>query len=103
MPRILIPAALLALATSPAMASSDEAWQVFRDQVAAACTALAQPMAQGAEMVVEVDPFGSESHGVAVITLIRPAGRERMICITDKAPEGTGGAELTTPVPLPGA
>lgn len=101
MTRIPIPAAIAALAAAgPAAASSDDAWQTFRDQVAAACTALARPLAGGAEMTVEVDPFGSESHGVAIVTLVRPDGRERMICITDKTPEGTGAAaELTAPVP----
>ena len=84
------------LAAGPATASSDEAWAAFRADVAAACTALAAP-AGAAEMDVAVDPFGSEHYGAAILTLTRPEGRERMICIFDKA---TRRAEITAPAPI---
>lgn len=54
----------LLLSTTPALASSDDAWQAFRDDVRKACeTAVAGRLRKP---VVSVDPFGSESYGVAI-------------------------------------
>lgn len=83
----------MVLAAGTAMASSGAAWEAFRAEVAAACTALAPP----GEVAVEVDPFGSAHYGVAILTVTRAEGRERMICIFDKA---TRGAEITAPAPF---
>ena len=82
----------LALTAAPVWASSDDAWAQFRTEVDTACRALLQ--APGA-VVVEVNPFGSERYGAALVTVATEAlGTERMICIYDKAAKT---AELTAP------
>ena len=87
------PAAFFAVAAlaTPSFASSDDAWEDFRHEVAAACTALVQDRG---EVAVEVNPFGSESYGAAIVTLTSDAGSDRMICVFDKE---TRQAELTAP------
>lgn len=71
------------------LGSSDEAWREFRAAVERSCRALVQAPGN-AEVEVEVNAFGSENHGAALVT----AGRDRMICILEKT---TGRAELTAP------
>ena len=73
---------------SPAFASSDDAWEEFRAEVHTACAALAE----GA--VVEVNPFGSERFGAAIVTVAAGTGVERMVCIFDKQAKT---AEITGP------
>ena len=87
--RVLI--AVAVLSASPASASSDDAWEAFRADVLAKCKALA-PQATAAS--VEVNPFGSESYGVAIVTTRSPADDERSVCIYDKRSQR---AELTAP------
>lgn len=86
----MLPIMLLLFAT-PVQASSDEGWEAFRVQVRDACLALAEP---GSE--AEVNPFGSERYGAAILTTPVAGGRERAVCIVDKQ---TGAAELTAPFP----
>ena len=85
--------ALLALAplATPALASSSDAWEEFRNEVAEACTALVQ---DPGGVRVEVNPFGSESYGAAIVTVTAEAGTDRMICVFAKE---TRRAELTSP------
>lgn len=83
--------ALLALTAGPALASSDDAWAQFRVDVGAACLALVEGPGTA---TVEVNPFGSESYGVAVVTLTSDAGTDRMVCVYDKAGKQ---AELSAP------
>jgi hypothetical protein len=88
-------AALAALA-APLSAATEEEWAAFRQEVARACIAL---VGEGVRVAVEVNPFGSEHFGVALLTITTPAGRDRVACIVDKA---TGAAELTAPfAPVP--
>ncbi|MGX1096070.1 hypothetical protein [Amorphus sp. MBR-141] len=87
----LLAIAPLATAAVPAFASSDDAWETFRNDVSEACTALVQ---DAGEVSVEVNPFGSESYGAAIVTLTAEAGTDRMICIYVKE---TQKAELTSP------
>ena len=87
--RILI--AVAVLAASPAWSSSEEAWEAFRADVLAKCQALV-PGAEAAS--VEVNPFGSESYGAAMVTIPGPSGDERSVCIYDKRSQT---AELTAP------
>jgi hypothetical protein len=82
---------LLATLTTPALADSPDAWDDFRAEVAAACTALVQ---DPGTVAVEVNPFGSESFGAAIVTVTATYGTDRMICIFDKI---TRAAELTQP------
>jgi len=91
-----LPILLAVLAASPAYASSEEAWEQFRADVEAACTALAPT--EG-ETAIEVNPFGSESYGAALlITTLPDGGADRYVCIYDKK---AGKAELTAPFTPP--
>jgi hypothetical protein len=83
----LIP--VLLLAALPAAADSPDAWEDFRQTVATTCAALVQ---DPGTVTVEVNPFGSESYGAAIVTVTAAYGTDRMICIYDKQ---TGSAELT--------
>ncbi|MBW7055689.1 hypothetical protein KY389_03140 [Paracoccus bogoriensis] len=83
-------ALILTILALPALASSPSAWDEMRDRLAAGCEAL---LPEGAEAGIEVNPFGSESYALALVTLTDPHGAtERMACIMDKA---TGAIELT--------
>ena len=84
-------ALLAVLLAAPAQASTEEAWAEMRADVAAKCRAL---LPEGATATVEINPFGSESYGAAVVTLQEGDRVERMVCIYDKR---TQAAELTTP------
>ena len=88
-------ALILGLIATPAMADSPDAWEAFRTQVETACLALVpEQTGQLGEPAVEVNPFGSESYGAAIVTVTFEAGADRMVCILEKA---TGEAELTSP------
>jgi hypothetical protein len=93
MPRpALAPILATALLASPALATTEAEWAAFRAEVEAACRGwLEEP----GEIVVEVNPFGSESYGAALVTVTSEGmGTDRMICIFDKA---TGAVEITAP------
>lgn len=84
-------AALLPVVAS---ASSDDAWEEFRLQIEESCRALVDEGA-AESAAIEVNPFGSEHFGAAIVTLPGPDGQgDRMICIYDKQ---TGATELTGP------
>lgn len=87
--------AAILLTCLPAMSwgSTDEAWAEFRTAVDQSCRALIEAPSS-ASVVVEINPFGSESHGAALVTVEYETGRDRMICIYDK---GAGTAEITAP------
>lgn len=84
----------IALAVLPVMAqaSSEDAWDEFRTAVETACRALVD--APEATVSVEVNPFGSESYGAALVTATHAGGTDRVICIFDKQ---AGTAEITAP------
>ena len=84
-------ALLLGTLALPAAADSPDAWEAFRAEVGTACTAL---VTQTGTVTVEVNPFGSESYGAAIVTVSGDRGSDRMICIFDKS---TRKAELTAP------
>lgn len=87
--RFILPALICA---APALASSDDAWETFRDDVSKACLALAPTRG---ETEIEVDDFGSESYGVAILTTtFEGADAERTVCVYDKRSKA---AELTAP------
>lgn len=92
-------APVLALLASPALADSEAAWEGFRAEVEAACRAEVEGFGEvGGEVAVDVNPFGSEHYGVALVTLASEAGTDRMACVFDKA---TRQAELTAPFASP--
>jgi hypothetical protein len=81
----LLPAAwVVGIATLPALASSPDAWDAFRQEVAAACIAAAAPLMENA--AADVDPFGSESYGLALVHgKAKGSDSEiRLICVFDK-------------------
>ena len=94
---ILAPAfgATLAIgAAVPALSSSGDAWTEFRSAVETECAALVEAP-EGASTEIEVNPFGSEKYGVALVTVTLEDGTaDRMVCIYDKQAET---AELTAP------
>ncbi|MCQ0970919.1 hypothetical protein MLD63_10830 [Paracoccus sp. TK19116] len=100
-----IAAALLAGLAVPATASSDDAWEEFRAEVEGACTALVEAP-EGATVTAQVNPFGTESYGAALMTVTvpgdedgdEPGYEEVSVCIFDKQDRS---AELTGPFPAP--
>lgn len=77
-----LPILLLLASAAPALASSDDAWEEFRAEVRTTCAALAPT--EG-ETAIEVNPFGSESYGTALmITTLPDGGADRYVCIFDK-------------------
>ncbi|WP_338021851.1 hypothetical protein [Aquabacter cavernae] len=93
-------AALLAASLAPgmALASSSDAWDEFRVKVRAACLKAAAPQIPTGKAVV--DPFGSESYGLAVVTGTPKGGSKAamLICVYDKT---SGKAEIGSELPLP--
>lgn len=96
---LLLGACLLA---APAHASSDDAWQAMRDKLRQGCLAQAKTMGLG-EMDVTIDPFGSKSYALAILTR-RPSAKQRgvrpsiaSVCLMDKA---SGRIEIGGEIPL---
>lgn len=91
-----LPILMLLISASPVLASSDDAWAQFQTDVETACTALAP---EAGETAIEVNPFGSETYGAAImVTSYEGGGVDRFVCIYDKHSKK---AELTaafTPV-----
>jgi hypothetical protein len=75
-----------------ATASSPDAWDAFRKQVAKACAVAADLDAPA----VTVDPFGTETYGLASVTGLADDGTERtIICVVRKSPEGVLNPEIS--------
>ena len=92
---LTVAAILSSIVVLPAAASSDDAWETFRTEVATACLATAEPLFEAP--VVRVDPFGSGSYGLALVEG-RAKGAEAdiaSICVYDKATKAVEiGGEL---------
>jgi len=96
---LLFGACLLA---TPAGASSDDAWQGMRDKLRQGCLAQAKTMGLG-QVEVAIDPFGSESYALAILTR-RPSAKQRgkkpsvaSVCLIHKA---SGRIEIGGEIPL---
>jgi len=96
---LLLGACLLA---TPVGASSDDAWQAMRDKLRQGCLAQAKTMGLG-QVDVAVDPFGSESYALAILTR-QPSAKQRgkrpsvaSVCLMDKA---SGRIEIGGEIPL---
>ena len=75
--------AVTVLVAGPAFASSDDAWAAFATEVEDACLAATGNALLDASAIV--DPFGSESYGMAIVTGRTANDRSaRMICVMDK-------------------
>lgn len=99
---MLKPLAVVLLFAGPAFGSSDDAWSAFAAEVEDACLAAAGSSLSDASVVV--DPFGSESYGLAIVTG-RTANDRRasMICVLDKETRAVQiGGELDITVTHPG-
>lgn len=85
-------AAAVVVTAGCATASSPDAWEAFRQQVVDACvieSALDNPK-------VRVDPFGTESYGIASVIGVSDDGTERtVICVVRKSPDGAVDAEIS--------
>lgn len=95
-----LPIALTALAlfaaTPPASAASDDAWEALRGDVGEKCLAAACDLFEAPRAIV--DPFGSESYGLALV-LGKAKGADAdisAICVVDKR---SGEAELGGELP----
>jgi hypothetical protein len=84
-------AAMLALGAVQAEASSEDAWAEFAQTVEARCLTTAKDMLDAPRAVV--DPFGSESYGLAIVTGTAKGTTTTVshICVMDKQ---TQAAEL---------
>lgn len=95
--KILVPALALPLAlgaTLPAFSSSEDAWEEFRTAVETECGKLVEAP-EGSTTEIEVNPFGSERFGAALVTVtLADATADRTICIYDKQAKT---AEMTAP------
>lgn len=86
------------IAVSPALAASDAVWDAFRKDVADACLAKAAPLFE--KVTAEVDPFGSESYGLALLTGLAKGSADQVssICVYDKRTKAVEvGGELPKP------
>ncbi|MDK1375625.1 MULTISPECIES: hypothetical protein [unclassified Sinorhizobium] len=75
--------AAVSLGTGAAHASSGDAWEEFRADVSAKCIAAAESLE---DVSAIVDPFGTESYGVALVSG-KPKGGDgnvTQICVYDK-------------------
>ena len=96
--RSLLVIALALGSALPALGASDDAWEQFRADVEAACLAAAAPLFESA--AARVDPFGSESYGLALVTgKAKGADTEiAAICVYDKQTKAVEiGGELPAP------
>lgn len=77
-------AAFLSSGLTIAHASSDDAWSEFRAEVGKACVAAAKGLIENGKALV--DPFGSESYGLAVVSgkAVGAKAAISAICVFDK-------------------
>ena len=88
-------AIVFSLFACSAIASSGDAWDEFAMDVAAKCTALAKGRIEQPKVVV--DPFGTESYGVAILTgkAVGADAQVSSICVYDKKSQAAEiGGEL---------
>ncbi len=98
---MLKPLALFAIAAAmigTAQASSDDAWAEFALEVETACLTATDGVFTDATAVV--DPFGSESYGLAIVSGIFPSGGSAsIVCVFDKETKAVEiGGELDVTV-----
>ncbi len=92
----LISAALLS--AGPALAASGDAWAEFAVEVEEGCRAAGSEVISDPSVVV--DPFGSESYGLALVSGETGGTPVSMICVFDKQTKAVEiGSELPGMVP----
>jgi hypothetical protein len=89
---------LAVLSASPAIASSDTAWKAFAAEVKIACLDATKGSIENATAVV--DPFGSASFGLAIVSGETAQGRAvAIVCVFDKQSKAVQvGGELDVTV-----
>ncbi|WP_137153052.1 hypothetical protein [Devosia sp. FKR38] len=71
------------ISSGPAWAASDDAWAEFASEVEKSCLAATSDILKDGEAIV--DPFGSESYGLAIVSGEAAPGAQRsIICVFDK-------------------
>lgn len=96
--RLAIAVLLTALPAVPSFAASDDAWAAFAAEVEKGCLDATRGMIENAQAIV--DPFGSESHGLAIVSGETGAGQaSAIICVFDKQSKAVQvGGELDVSV-----
>ena len=94
----LIFASLFILPALPAMAASDDAWAQFAAEVEQGCLTATRGMLENA--TATVDPFGSESYGLAIVSGEVGEGQPAaVLCVFDKQSKAVQvGGELAITV-----
>jgi hypothetical protein len=89
--------AALLLTTTPALASSDDAWKTFRENVQTSCAKAVAGRLKDAK--IDVDPFGSESYGVAIARGVSADAKapRAIVCIFDKRSKAVETSGELTP------
>lgn len=89
---------LAVLTSAPAFAASGDAWAEFAAKVEQSCVTATSGMLTDAKAVV--DPFGSESYGLAIVTGSVADGKQAaIICVFDKQSEAVQvGGQLNVTV-----
>ena len=90
--------AITLVTVTGASASSDDAWAAFAAEVEQGCLAATGELFT--EATATVDPFGSESYGLAIVTGTTSAGTTAStICVFDKQTKAVQiGGELAVDV-----
>ena len=96
MMRSIVVMALVLGSVLPAIGASDDAWEQFRADVETTCLEAAVPMFE--TPAIRVDPFGSESYGLALVTGKAKGAKTEIasICVYDKK---TKAAEIGGELP----
>lgn len=91
-------ASLVFISAGPAFAASGDAWAEFAAEVEESCIGATSDILKNAKAVV--DPFGSESYGLAIVSGDAGAGvPTSIICVFDKQTKAVEiGGELEIPV-----
>ncbi|MBD2751230.1 hypothetical protein IC232_31870 [Microvirga sp. BT688] len=83
---------------APASASFGDAWQAMPDKLRTGCVSKATAMGLG-RIEINVDPFGSPSYGIAVLTK-RGADRKQSVAYVCIMQKKTGAFEIGGEFPL---
>lgn len=79
----LVVVSFMAVSAGPALAASTDAWAEFASEVEQSCLAATSDILS--ESAAIVDPYGSESYGLAIVSgEAAPGVRRSIICVFDK-------------------
>jgi len=79
----IVVASCIAVSAGQAGAASNDAWAAFAAEVEQSCLAATSGILKHGEAIV--DPYGSESYGLAIVSgEAAPGARRSIICVFDK-------------------